>query len=245
VNARVAAEGVGIRFAFDRQKRPMTPGMARLRRRSTSGWGIRDVSLTLEAGDSLALVGSNGAGKTTLLRVIAGVLIPDEGRVSVTGRIGSLLSIDAGLILPLTGRENCQLLAVLAGMSRAAARESVPAVKDRSGLGAAFEMPVATYSQGMRARLGFAVIEHASPDVLLLDEVHEALDLGFRTELELCAARIRARGGVVIAAGHDHSALARLCDSALALERPEDPTSPTVVGRLPGLMLAPGLRSAR
>lgn len=217
MRTRIQLEDAGVRFVIDRQKRPVTPMMSRIRRRCTSRWGLRGVSFEVEAGESVALIGPNGAGKTTLLRLLAGVLAADEGRVEVTGRVGSLLSIEAGLVPQLTGRENALLLGVLAGLSRAAARAALPAVQDESGLGDAFDRLVGTYSQGMAARLGFAVMDRADHDVLLLDEVFEAVDEDFRQALRAGVERLRARGGIVVAAGHDHAALASFCDRALVL----------------------------
>jgi ABC-type polysaccharide/polyol phosphate transport system ATPase subunit len=217
--AQIRVDRLGVCFDLDRQQRPMTPAMRRVRRRHTTIWALRDVSFELAPGAGVALIGPNGAGKTTLLRALAGVLPADEGSVEVRGRIGSLLSVDGGLMPPLTGRENALLLGVLAGLSRAQARVAVDAIKRRSDLGEAFERAVSTYSQGMQARLGFAVVEQTDPEVLLLDEVHEAIDEQFRPEVEATAAAIRERGGIVIAAGHDHAELARLCDQALVLGR--------------------------
>jgi ABC-type polysaccharide/polyol phosphate transport system ATPase subunit len=217
----IVAENVGFRFLFDRQKRVVTPALARLRRRGTETWGVRAVNFTAARGQGLALLGASGSGKTTLLRAMADVLRPDEGRLIVDGRVASLLSVDAGLLSALTGRENALLLGVLAGLSRAQSRAALESVKERSGLGAAFERPVASYSQGMRARLGFAVADETDPQILLLDEVHEALDHEFRAVLERRAHEILAAGGVVVAAGHDHEMLSRLCDHALWLERGE------------------------
>jgi ABC-type polysaccharide/polyol phosphate transport system ATPase subunit len=153
------------------------------------------------------------------LRTIAGVLDPDRGRVAVEGRVASLLSVDAGLMPTLTGRESCLLLCVLAGLSRRESRAAVGAVGELAGLGDAFERPVASYSQGMRARLGFAAAVQSGPTVLLLDEVHEALDHEFRAVVEELAAELLGKGGVVIAAGHDHPLLESLCNRALLLER--------------------------
>ena len=215
--ARVVAERLAVRFLFDRQSRVVTDTVARLRRRGSESWGLEDVSFALEPGDAVALIGSSGSGKTTLLRTIAGILAPDRGRLQVDGRVASLLSIDAGLMPVLTGRENARLLAVLAGLPRAEARRRLAAVRERTGLGDEFDHPVSSYSQGMRARLGFAVAEQTDPSILLLDEVHEALDHEFRAIVEERAAEIVRDGGIVVAAGHDHPMLERLCGRALLL----------------------------
>jgi ABC-type polysaccharide/polyol phosphate transport system ATPase subunit len=216
--ATISVAGVGVRFFFDRQGRPVTPGLARVRRRCTSSWGVRDLELSVASGESVGLIGTNGAGKTTLLRLLAGVLSPDEGSLNVEGRIGSLLATGAGVLPRLTGRENATLLGVLAGLTRVDARRSLSAVRERCGLGIAFDRPVSTYSQGMRARLCFAVMEQTKPEILLLDEVHEALDAEFRSVLEAATSRITGEGGIVIAAGHDVLELERLCDRGVLLD---------------------------
>jgi ABC-type polysaccharide/polyol phosphate transport system ATPase subunit len=218
MSALVHAEAMGVSFQLDRMQRVTTPAVARLRRRVETVWGLRGLDLTLEPGDGVAVVGPSGSGKTTLLRTMAGVLAPDEGRIEVRGRIGSLLSTEAGLVWSLSGRENCDLLGVLGGLSARETRSQLDWMKERSGVGEAFDRPVSTYSQGMLARLGFAVAECLHPQLLLLDEVHEALDHEFRALVEARAAEIVAGGGIVVATGHDHELLGRLCDRALWLE---------------------------
>jgi ABC-type polysaccharide/polyol phosphate transport system ATPase subunit len=214
----IRLEGVGVQFAFDRQQRPMTPIATKFRRRTTTAWALHDLDLVLEGGESIALIGPNGAGKTTLLRVLAGVLPADTGTVHIDGVVGSLLSIQAGVTALLTGRENAMLLGVLTGLTRTESRAALDDVRERSGLGEAFEHPVSSYSQGMRARLGFAVVDRREPRILLLDEVHEALDHEFRRGMEERALEIVETGGIVVAAGHDHAELSRLCENALLLE---------------------------
>ena len=215
---RVRASQIGVRFIFDRQERPVTPAAARLRRRCTVSWGLRGVSFELGPGERVALVGANGAGKTTVLRCLAGVYEPDEGSVEVSGRIGALLGVNAGLLPRLTGRENALLLGVLAGIPPAEVRGALTAIGERAELGRQYERPSSGYSPGMKARLGFAVIEYAQPEVLLLDEVHEALDEEYREHLVAFASRTAAAGGIVVAAGHDLRELEQLCDRALRLE---------------------------
>jgi ABC-type polysaccharide/polyol phosphate transport system ATPase subunit len=213
----IQADQVGIRFLFDRQRNVVSPALARLHRRGTETWGLRDVTFTIHAGEGVALIGPSGSGKTTLLRTMAGVLHPDRGRLKMDGRLASLLSIEAGLLPVLTGRENALLLGVLAGMTRSQARAALEDVKGRSGLGSHFDRPVSSFSQGMRARLGFAVADSVDPEILLLDEVHEALDHEFRDIVEERAREILAAGGIIVAAGHDHPMLARLCNRAFLM----------------------------
>src|SRR5436190_7030121 len=125
VSALIRVEGLGVRFQFDRQGRPVTPAVARIRRHCTSAWGLRAVKLEIAPGECVALIGPNGAGKTTLLRAIAGVLAADEGKVEVHGRLGPLLSVEAGLVRLLTGRESCRLLCAVAGRPRGRIRAMV------------------------------------------------------------------------------------------------------------------------
>ena len=214
----VQLESVGVRFDFDRLGRVVTPGLALFRRIRSTTWGLRGIDLEVEPGSGMALIGPTGAGKTTLLRVVASVLPPDEGRALVRGRIGSLLATAAGLSSLLTGRENAELLGVLAGRSFEETRRNMHLVAERVQLDDAFDRPIHTYSLGMRARLGLAGIQAISPDVLLLDEVFEALDHEFRGIVEDYARELRARGGIVIAAGHDHPALERICPRAAWLD---------------------------
>lgn len=213
----VIADDLGVSFHFDRHSRVLTPAHAAVALRSSQTWGIRELSFSISPGEGVALIGASGSGKTTLLRAIAGVMPADRGSIRVSGRIGSLLSTDAGLLPTLTGRENGLLLGVLAGLSRAESRRALDRIKDHSGLGDAFERPASSYSQGMRARLAFTTAEQAAPEIILLDEVHEAFDHEFREVLERRARRVTGAGGIVVAAGHDHDVLARICPRAIWL----------------------------
>ena len=176
------------------------------------------MELEITPGECVALIGPNGAGKTTLLRAIAGVLAADEGSLEVHGRLGTLLSVEAGLVRLLTGRESCRLLCTLAGLPRVRVRALLPELQAESGFAEAFDRPVSSYSQGMRARLGFAAIARTEPEILLLDEVHEALDREFRELLEARVRKIARNGGIVLAAGHDHEELERLASRAVLLK---------------------------
>jgi lipopolysaccharide transport system ATP-binding protein len=217
MRAHISCEGVGVRFQLDRARKVVTPAQAKFLRSGETVWGLDRVDLEVRAGEAIALVGRSGSGKTTLLRVLAGVLPADRGELRIRGRVGSLLAIDAGLLGRLTGDENALFIAVLAGMTRKEAAAALPRIREISGLGAAFGRPVSAWSQGMRARLGFAVADCMQPDVLLLDEVHEALDHEFRAVIEERAHALKEAGGIVVAAGHDHGLLERVCDRAVLM----------------------------
>jgi ABC-type polysaccharide/polyol phosphate transport system ATPase subunit len=218
MRAHIRCEEVGVRFQLDRARNVVTPAYARLVRSGETVWGLESATLEVKPGEAIALVGRSGSGKTTLLRALAGVLPADRGTLTITGRIGSLLAIDAGLLSRLTGTENAVLLSVLAGMTRKQAAQALPRIREISGLGAAFERPVSAWSQGMRARLGFAVADCMQPDILLLDEVHEALDHEFRAVIEERAHALKLDGGIVVAAGHDHGLLERVCGRAVLIQ---------------------------
>jgi ABC-type polysaccharide/polyol phosphate transport system ATPase subunit len=218
VRAHIRCEEVGVRFQLDRARNVVTPTHAKLARSGETVWGLESATLEICAGEAIALVGRSGSGKTTLLRVLAGVLPADRGTLTLTGRVGSLLAIDAGLLSRLTGEENAVLLAVLSGMTRREAAQAMPRIREVSGLGPAFDRPVSAWSQGMRARLGFAVADCMRPDILLLDEVHEALDHEFRAVIEERSHALKQAGGIVVAAGHDHGLLERVCDRAVLMQ---------------------------
>jgi len=213
----ISAKDLGVRFLFDRYQRAVTPALAHLRRGGTQTWGVHEMAFEIGPGEGVALIGPSGSGKTTVLRLIAGVLSPDAGRLDVNGRVGSLLSTEAGLLGLLTGRENAALLGVLAGMSRTQSEAALDQINHATHLEDAFDRPVLSYSEGMKARLGFAVADHTEPDILVLDEVHEALDHEFRQIVAERAHEALSGGGIVIAAGHDHPLLATFCSRALWL----------------------------
>ena len=219
MSSLIRADGVGIHYLFDRQQRTISPTIARILRAGGENWALSDVSFEIRAGEAVALLGPSGSGKSTLLRTIAHVLEPDVGTMVTRGRLGSLLSIQAGVMSLLTGRENTLLLGVLAGMTPSDARAQMDEVKRRSGLEEHYERLVGSYSQGMRARLGLAVMERTNPSILLLDEIHEALDHEFRDHLEGYVESLLSAGGIVVATGHDHPMLERLSTRALLLEK--------------------------
>jgi lipopolysaccharide transport system ATP-binding protein len=183
---------------------------------------LRGVSFDVHAGETLGVVGRNGAGKTTLLRLLAGILGPDRGIIErAAGVRASLLSLQVGFLPQLTGRENATLSGMLLGLRRAEVDERLSSIVEFAGLHAAIDDPISTWSDGMRARLGFSVAYHADPDLLLLDEALGTGDAEFH-EKSAAAMRERIRSDrTCVLVSHDAAAIAELCDRCLWIERGE------------------------
>jgi ABC-type polysaccharide/polyol phosphate transport system ATPase subunit len=178
---------------------------------------LEDVSLTVEQGEAVGLVGRNGSGKSTLLRVVSGIIKPTGGRVETGGRVASLLELGAGFHPDFTGRENVYLNGSIHGLSRSRVRELMDEIVAFAELEEFIDLPVRTYSSGMYMRLGFAVAAHIEADVLLLDEVFAVGDEEFQRKCFGKIAEFKNRGGTIVFVSHDAQAVERLCERAVLL----------------------------
>jgi ABC-type polysaccharide/polyol phosphate transport system ATPase subunit len=179
---------------------------------------LQEVSLEVEPGEAVGLVGRNGSGKSTLLRLIAGIIKPSEGSVAVGGRIGSLLELGAGFHPDFSGRENVFLNGAIYGLRRAQIRERFDEIVAFAELEQAIDRPVRTYSSGMYMRLGFAIAAHLDADVLLLDEVFAVGDEAFQRKCFGKVFEFKQRGGTIVFVSHDASQVERLCERAVLLQ---------------------------
>jgi len=183
-------------------------------------YALKQVSFSVERGESLAVIGSNGAGKSTLLGVVAGVLKPDGGMRTVNGKVGALLELGSGFHPDLTGRENVRLNAALLGLSRRQTAAAFEAVVEFSGIREFIDEPLRTYSSGMMMRLAFSVAINTDPEILLIDEVLAVGDAAFQAK---CVERIHAfrkAGKTLLFVSHSNI-IQRLCDRALWLDHGE------------------------
>ena len=199
-----------IPVAFDRVGKRYRRSDLR-RAKSPVRWAVRDLSLHVEAGETVGLIGINGAGKSTALRLAIGVTTPTEGTVSTKGRLAGVLSLGEGFHPLLTGRENAVTGAMLSGFSYREAKKRLRLVREFSGLEDAFDDPVRTYSSGMFVRLAFAVAMNVDADVLLIDEALAVGDLEFAS---LCIAHLLARqrsGTTMLVASHNLEQVRKLC----------------------------------
>ncbi len=215
----IRVEGVSRRFrVYAQEARTLKELLvARRRSRGTDVWALRDVSLRVEPGEAVGLVGRNGSGKTTLLKLISSIIKPTTGRVAVGGRVGSLLELGAGFHPDFTGRENVYLNGSILGLSRRAVREHMDEIVAFAGLERFIDLPVRTYSSGMHMRLGFAVAAHLEADVLLLDEVFAVGDEEFQRKCFGKIFEFKQRGGTIVFVSHDAAAVERLCERAILL----------------------------
>jgi len=193
--------------------------VTRGRGRGEDVWALSGVSLAIEPGEAVGLVGRNGSGKTTLLRLIAQIVKPTRGRVAVGGRVASLLELGAGFHPEFTGRENIFLNGALLGLSRAQTRERLDEIVAFSGIGHYVDLPVRTYSAGMYMRLGFAVAAHVDADVLLLDEIFAVGDEEFQRKCFGRISQFKQGGGTILFVSHDAAAVERLCERAVLLRQ--------------------------
>ena len=215
----IAAERVSRRFRVYPQ-RNVTLKEAVIRRRHlrpTEIVALRDVSLTIEPGEAVGLIGRNGSGKTTLLRLIAGIFKPTAGRIAVGGSVGSLLELGAGFHPEFTGRENVYMNGAIHGLTRRYMRERMDEIISFAQLERFIDLPVRTYSAGMYMRLGFSIATHLDPDILLLDEVFAVGDEAFQRKCFGKVLDLRERGRTIIFVSHAAPAVERVCERALLL----------------------------
>jgi ABC-type polysaccharide/polyol phosphate transport system ATPase subunit len=190
----------------------------RLRRSSYTEFNaLENVSLTVEHGESVGIIGHNGSGKSTLLRLLARILPPDEGEVVTNGRVATLLELGAGFHGDLTGRENIYLNGAILGLSRSEIDHRFDEIVDFAGIRPLLDTAVRTYSSGLYVRLGFAIAVTVDPDILLVDEVLAVGDAEFQARSLDRMRRFHQDGKTILLVSHDLEAVQEMCDRAVVL----------------------------
>lgn len=186
--------------------------------RPKSMWALEDVSFEVKPSSTFALIGANGSGKSTMLKLIAGMMNPTRGSISVTGRLSLLSFLGGSFHGDLSGRENVFLEGALLGLSRRELRAKLEAIFAFAELERFADVPVKFYSSGMALRLGFAIAAHLEPEVLLIDEAFAVGDTAFR---DRCLGRMlafKAAGTTMVLVSHERYLVEQLCDTALLLD---------------------------
>jgi len=193
--------------------------LVRGRRNSSEFWALKDISLEIEAGTTVGLVGHNGSGKSTLLKIVGGILEPTSGEALRRGRLAALLELGAGFHPDLTGRENIYLNAAILGLSRKETDKYLDAIIDFSGIEQFIDTQVKFYSSGMHVRLGFAVAVHVDPDLLLVDEVLAVGDEPFQRKCMDKIAEFQRDGRTIVLVSHSAEQVGSLCDRVVVLKQ--------------------------
>lgn len=187
----------------------------------TEFWALKDISFNVEKGDRVGVLGFNGAGKSTLLKVIAGVLKPTKGSVSVKGVIAPMLELGAGFDMNYSGKENIFLYGATMGYSRKFIESKYDEIVEFAELGDFINVPLKNYSSGMRARLGFAIATAVEPEVLILDEVLSVGDAKFRQKSEAKVRSMFDKGVTVLFVSHSTQQVLNICNKAIIIDHGE------------------------
>ena len=189
----ISVRSVSKRYLiYDRPQHRLWQGLFRGRRQFFRDfWAVRDVSIDVQPGETVGIIGSNGSGKSTLLQMVCGTLAPTMGTVAVRGRVAALLELGSGFNPEFTGRENVYMYGAILGLGRRDVDRRFAGIAAFADIGPFIDQPVKTYSSGMAVRLGFAAATAERPDVLLLDEVLAVGDLLFQ---ERCVERVLDEG---------------------------------------------------
>jgi lipopolysaccharide transport system ATP-binding protein len=180
-------------------------------------WALKDVSFDIQQGDRVGIIGRNGAGKSTLLKILSRITEPTSGKVSIKGRVASLLEVGTGFHPELTGRENIFLNGAILGMSKAEIKKKFDEIVAFAEVEKFLDTPVKRYSSGMYVRLAFAVAAHLEPEVLIVDEVLAVGDAQFQKKCLGKMQDVGAEGRTVLFVSHNMNAIEQLCTSAICL----------------------------
>ena len=182
-------------------------------------WALNNISLTIEKGDAVGIVGLNGSGKSTLLKIIAGVMKPTKGTIKVHGSVAPMIELGAGFDMDLSARENIYLNGAVLGYSRTEMDKKAESILDFAELWDFVDVPLKNYSSGMVARLGFSIATAHIPDILIVDEVLGVGDYKFQEKCEKRINEIVATGATVLFVSHSIQQVEKLCKHALWLEK--------------------------
>jgi ABC-2 type transport system ATP-binding protein len=223
----IEAKGLGIRFRANRQRpfktrarETFTPAgrSAKRERGPEEFWGLRDVSFSIAPGEAVGLVGGNGHGKSTLLKLIAGVMIPDEGTIKTRGQVAPMLEVTGGFVGDLTVRDNIWLAAGLKGLTKKQIARRFDDIVEWAEIGHRLDTPLRHLSSGMKSKVGFSVITSIDRPIVLVDEVLSVGDRAFRQKCFDRMEDLRLSGKTIVLVSHSEAQIERFCKRGLYLQ---------------------------
>lgn len=183
--------------------------------KNSKHWVLKDISFEVKRGESFGVIGKNGAGKSTMLGLIAGVLQPNNGSITINGRISPLLGLGAGFHNDLPGADNIILNGILLGLTKKTVLKKLKEIIEFSDIGDMIYEPVKTYSTGMRARLGFSVVAHLDPEILLIDEILAVGDIDFKSKCIDKINEFRRQNITIVLVSHNMADIKKICDKTM------------------------------
>lgn len=221
----LALQNVSLDYPVHLNQRPSHDSQVggRIFARGNRTWvrALSGISCSISSGERVGIIGRNGSGKSTFLRLCAGIYQPTSGDLSVNGTIATLFTSSLGLSLYQTGRKNIRLGLKLIGVPNKDIKAATEAIAEFSELGDYVDLPMTTYSSGMRTRLGFAIASHVTPDILLVDEVFGAGDISFAKKARLRMNTVMQDANTLVLASHSLAILKEFCDRVLWFDRGE------------------------
>ncbi len=229
-NIAITLYNVGKKYEIHHEKPTLVEKL--LIRKKETFWALKKIDFRVRKGEKLGLIGVNGSGKTTLLKIIAGIATPTTGKVHTNGKIISLIDLEAGFHPDLTGIQNIHLNGSILGMTKKEIEEKIDEIIGFADIGDFIDVPLFTYSQGMKLRLGFSIAVHADPDILILDENLSVGDRKFSKASNKKVADIYNAHKTIVLASHDMDFVEKNSDRTIWLEGGmvrEDGKSPRIV----------------
>ena len=217
----ISVENVSKKFRLYHEKNQYLKSalISGKRARYEDFWAVNDVSFEVHTGSTFGIIGSNGSGKSTLLKCIAGILHPEQGKVSTHGRMAALLELGSGFHPDLSGRENIFLNGALLGLTHKELEKKFEEIVDFAGLDEFIDMPVKNYSSGMTVRLGFAIAINVDPEILIIDEILAVGDASFQKKCYQKIESFRRDGKTILLVSHGLGDVTTLCNEVLWMEK--------------------------
>lgn len=179
---------------------------------------LKNISFEINKGEVIGIIGNNGAGKSTILKLISKITYPNKGKVKANGKIGAFIELGAGLHPELSGRENIFLYGAILGMRKKEITDKFNEIVNFAGINKFLDLPIKKFSSGMYTRLGFSVVAHCDPDILLVDEVLAVGDIGFQKK---CLEKMKsfAKDKTIVFVSHDLAAIENICSRVFYMEK--------------------------